>query len=137
MKINTNFIFILLFALLLTHSCKKNSTESKTSYHTLTFINKTDESITITDNSGMGVFQEIKVLAFATKEITYECPPNSYDCKVDWYYTYHSSGIFYDGICICQESLTYNEQYTFGYCPNVNAPPEESCQTCNNPNACD
>lgn len=131
------FICSLLIFLLLINSCKKTTkSEEKVQTNTITFINKTDENITIKDNSGTGVFTEFILFAYSTKELTYDCT-NLQWCQLEWVYSFPSVNIFYDGICICQEEMISNEQYVFGYCPNVNAPPEESCVTCNNPNACD
>jgi len=130
------FIFLFFIVLMLSNSCKKNSTDSKTSYSTISFINKTDESITITDNSGKGVFIEFKVLPYSTKEITYECPEVG-SCNIDWYYTYSGSMFIHWRICICNEGTDYGEKYTFGYCPDSYADEEERCQSCNNPSACD
>jgi hypothetical protein len=131
------FVYCILVLFLLT-TCSKptKSKDSEPESQTLTFINKTDKNITIVDNSGQNLFSDFVVFAYSDKQITLECP--STGCDIDWYYTY-SASIFVDGVCICDKGdFAYDHRlYTFGYCPNVNAPEEESCESCRNQAACE
>lgn len=130
------FIYIIPLILLFIH-CNNptKSKDSKTITNTIEFINKTDKNITISDNSGLNFFNDFIVFAYSEKTFTYECDVTT--CDLDWYYTYPAINIFYDGVCVCEEAYKNNELYTFGYCENVNAPSEESCESCRNQVACE
>jgi len=126
------FKFTLALLLILVFKCDE-PTKPKSKFNTITFTNRTWKDITIVDNSGQNVFEDILVLGYSTKRLTYECP--STGCDVDWYYSYEAR---YGDVAICSEGYVYNKSYTFGFCPdNLEwAEPNERCVSCQN-SACD
>ena len=119
-------------SLLIIFACedKKDDTPEM---RTVTFINKTYKKLTITDNSGRSMFEDVIVLGHITKELTYECP-SAGSCDIDYVYQW-AGGSW--RVCVCSEGYTYNLKYTFGFCPdNSGADAAELCTNCRN-SACD
>jgi len=115
-------------------SCEKDPTSSdETQTRTVTFINKTYKDITIKDNSGRGMFEDVSVVGYATKKLTYECP-SAGSCDIDFIYQW--TGIF-SSVCICTEGFISGTKYTFGFCPdNSSVEADVRCTSCSN-SACD
>ena len=91
------------------------------------FINRVNTDITIQDNSGYNMFEDIVVKPYGSKKLTYECPSNG-SCDINFIHHY-SSGLY--DICVCFDNYEYNETYTFGYWPsNPDVDENEKCSSC-------
>jgi|TARA_B100001750_G_scaffold243595_1_gene259180 hypothetical protein len=93
------------------------------------FINKVNTIITVNDNSGRGMFNDIVVEPYSSTQLTYECPSVG-SCAINFVHNYNREQ--YD-VCICFEDYKYNETYTFGYLPsNTDVNENEKCSSCRN-----
>ena len=110
MKKPLAILLILLAGMILT-TCEDEPTEPKS--NTVYFFNRATITVTVKDNSGRSMFQEIKVRASNSQTLTYECP-RAGSCDIDFIYTYdlgeYSINRWY--VCICTDSYKYNETYT-------------------------
>ena len=93
------------------------------------FINKVNIKITVNDNSGRGMFDDIVVEPYGSKKLIYDCPSVG-SCTITFVHNYNTE--LYD-VCVCFEDYKYNETYTFGYSPsNPDVNENEKCSSCRN-----
>ena len=92
------------------------------------FINRTGASITIMDNSGNGMFEEVNIDPYQSKNVKYECYGGG-SCNIRFDYQFSGE----DEVCLCFDGYQFNERYTFGYNPsNDGVRNEEKCTACRN-----
>jgi|TARA_B100002003_G_scaffold209557_1_gene204862 hypothetical protein len=129
MKKHLAILLILIAGMILT-TCEDEPTEPKS--NTVYFNNRATTTVTVKDNSGRSMFEEIKVRGYNSQTLTYECPSVG-SCDIDFDYTYtlglYSTNRWY--VCICTDNYEYNETYTFGYWPdNPDAEENQKCSSC-------
>ena len=66
------------------------------------FINKVNIKITVNDNSGRGMFDDIVVEPYSSQKLTYECPSVG-SCAINFVHNFNTE--LYD-VCICFEEYT-------------------------------
>ena len=119
MKKHIAVLLILIAGMILT-TCEDEPTEPKS--NTVYLNNRATTTVTVKDNSGRSMFEEIKVRGSNSQTLTYECPSVG-SCDIDFIYTYTLSdgrlvtgpGEYSDNrwyVCICTDSYKYNETYT-------------------------
>ena len=92
------------------------------------FINRTGATITVLDNSGSSMFQDVIVKPYQLKNLTYECQGGG-SCNLRFEHKFSGD---YD-VCICSDSYQHNERYSFGYQPSNEAVnDDEKCNYCRN-----
>ena len=111
------------------HYARIGSNYKHTHHSCCFFINKVNTIITVNDNSGRGMFNDIVVEPYSSTQLTYECPSVG-SCAINFVHNYNREQ--YD-VCICFEDYKYNETYTFGYLPsNTDVNENEKCSSCRN-----